>query len=53
MVTYMVSDSVVNPTVVGCQQHSDYTANGSLVTVLQAVIYGNYTVIVQSLYTSV
>ena len=44
------SDGVV--TVVNCQQHSDYgdyTAIGSLVTVLPADVNGDYTVIVQSL----
>ena len=40
------SDSVV--TVVNCQQHDDYTAICSSVTVLPAVVNGDYTVTVQS-----
>ena len=44
---WLDSDSVV--TVVKCWQHGDYTANGSYVNLLLAVINSDYTVIVQSL----
>ena len=44
---WLDSDSVV--TVVNCWQHGDYTAIGSLLTVLLAVVNGDYTVTVQSL----
>ena len=42
------SDCVV--TIVNYQQHGDWAANDSAVTVLQAVFNSDYTVTVQSLY---
>ena len=44
---WLDGDSVV--TVHICKQHSDYTAIGSSVTMLLAVVNGDYTVTVQSL----
>ena len=45
--TWLDSDGVV--IVNNCQQHGDWAANGSVVTVLPAVNNGDYTVTVQSL----
>ena len=44
---WLDSDSVV--TVDNCQQHGDWAASGSVVTVLLAVNNGDYTVTIQSL----
>ena len=44
---WLDGDGVV--TVDNCRQHSDWAANGSVVTILPAVENGDYTVTVQSL----
>ena len=44
---WLDDDDVV--TIVNCRQHGDYTAIGSSVTVLPAVVNSHYTIVVQSL----
>ena len=43
---WLDGDSLV--TIANCQQHGDWAANGSVVTVLLAVVNGDYTVTVKS-----